>query len=61
MKNKIAKNPSLNKWEIKFEDDHSISTWKYKIENGVSRAYEVVVEDKVESEQKKKSSRKKTN
>jgi hypothetical protein len=62
MKTKIKKTSMVEKWEVKYEDDFTISIWKYNSKISRVNPYEVTVEYKGDTETKKKrSTRKKTN
>jgi hypothetical protein len=61
MKTKIKKTSMVEKWEVKYENEYSISTWKYNSKISRINPYEVSIEYKGEPETKKKrSTRKKT-
>ena len=46
----------VEKWEVKYENEYSISTWKYNSKISRINPYEVSIEYKGEPETKKKRS-----
>lgn len=61
MKTKIKKTSMVEKWEVKYENEYSISIWKYNSKISRINPYEVTIQYKGEPETKKKrSTRKKT-
>lgn len=59
MRNKIKKQTTVEKWEVKYENDYSISTWKYNSKISRTNPYEITIEYKGEYEEKKKRSTRK--
>ena len=60
MKNEIKKISTIEKWEVKYENEFSISTWKYSSKISRTNPYEVVVEYKnLKEEKKPRTTRKK--
>jgi len=56
MKTNIKKQSTIEKWEVKYETEHTISTWKYSSKISRVNPYEVVIEYKGEPEIKRKRS-----
>ena len=49
----------VEKWEVKYENDYTISTWKYNSKISRTNPYEITIEYKGEPEVKRKRSTRK--
>lgn len=62
MTTKIKKpsEPKTGKWEVKYEDEYTISVWKYNSKISTTNPYETTVQYKNDGEEKKRTRTKKT-